>query len=119
MQQPYGVHLISDGVLVTEVNGAKLSKYSLSPSDEPLWTFNVVQKPSGITTDEPGFIYVAGTRSLAINIISPEGNQMLLHRLFKQFTSVTVAYIITYFLHIRQEYYHCPLIEPPDLTQTE
>ena len=76
MHRPYGVHLTSDGVLVTDLRGGKLSKYSLWPSAEPIWICNgLLNKPSGITTDEPGFIYmyVAGTRSPAIYIISPKG----------------------------------------------
>ena len=76
MQHPYGVHLTSDGVLVTDWKGGKLSKFSLLPSDDPLWiwTCKELNKAGGITTDESGFIYVAGTSSLAIYIISPEGN---------------------------------------------
>mgnify|MGYP001797466232 CR=1 FL=1 len=38
MERPYGVHLTSDGVLVTDFIGGKLSKYSMSSSYEPLWT---------------------------------------------------------------------------------
>ena len=79
MKRPYGVHLTSDGVLVTDFVGGKLSKYSLSPSDEPLWTCTGLHNAAGITTDESGFIYVTSTLLPAINIISPEGNQIL-HR---------------------------------------
>ena len=74
MQRPYGVHLTSDGVLVTDFPGGDLCKYSLSPSDEPLWTCYGLRKPSGIMTDESGFIYVTSTGSHSICFISPEGN---------------------------------------------
>ena len=118
IQRPYGVHLTSDGVLVTDYIGGKLNKYSLLPSDEPLWTFTGLHKPTGITTDESGFIYVAGLHSLEIHIIMPEGNKVYDIRV-KQVTYVTVGFSITYYLHIRQVNYHCPLMVPPDLTQTE
>ena len=78
MQRPYGVHLTSDGVLVTELTGGKLSKYSLSPSAEPLWSCNGLHhEPSGITTDESGFIYVTSHNMPIIHLISPEGQHCL------------------------------------------
>ena len=77
MKRPYGVLLTTDGVLVTEVNGAKLSKYSLSPSAEPLWSCNGLHhEPSGITTDESGFIYVTSHNMPIIHLISPKGQHL-------------------------------------------
>ena len=73
MERPYGVHLTADGVLVTDFIGGKLSKYSMSSSYEPLWTCNGLREPSGITTDESGFIYVSSMVS-EIYIISSEGD---------------------------------------------
>ena len=72
IEQPLGVHLTSDGVLVSDFRDGKLSKYSLTPSEEPLWTCNGLREPSGITTDELGCIYVTSKNVPIIHLISPK-----------------------------------------------
>ena len=72
-KHPYGVHLTADAVLVTDLDAGKLCKYSLTASFEPIWTCSGLPRPSGITTDECGFIYVCNTLKPLINIISPVG----------------------------------------------
>lgn len=74
MKSPFGVCLTGDAVLITDLEGGTLSKYFLSPSQGDLiWTCTGLTSPSGVTTDESGFIYVAGLHSPYIHIISPEG----------------------------------------------
>ena len=82
-QHPYGVHLTADGVLVTDMNGGKLCKYTLTASPEPIWICTGLPRPSGITTDELGFIYVCNTGTPIINIISPVGKCLSLMRMKK------------------------------------
>jgi hypothetical protein len=72
-QDPYGVHLTSDAALVTFLEEGKLCKYALSPSPDPIWTYEGLKGPTGVTTDESGFIYVASACESTINIISAEG----------------------------------------------
>ena len=83
-QHPYGVHLTADGVLVTDYTGGKLCKYSLTASPEPIWTCTGLPRPSGITTDEVGFIYVCNPTKPIINIISPVGKcSSLMKKVYK------------------------------------
>jgi hypothetical protein len=79
LQHPYGVHLTSDAVLVTDPSEGKLYKYALSPSPVRLWVCSGLPGAAGIDRDESGFIYVTSTRSTNIYIISPEGE--CLHRI--------------------------------------
>ena len=74
MIRPSGVCLVGDAVLITDMHRGTLSRYSLSSSRADLiWTCAELTYPSGVTTDESGFIHVAGLQSPYIYIISPEG----------------------------------------------
>ena len=73
MKHPYSVHIISDGVLITEFFGDQLCKYGISPSSGKLWTCEGLVYPTGIATDESGFIYVASHNTPKTYIISPNG----------------------------------------------
>lgn len=73
MKQPYGVHLISDGVLVTDLVRKSLYKYTLSPSPALTWTCTGLHGPSEVTSDESGLIYVISGDRPTIYIVSHEG----------------------------------------------
>ena len=72
-QSPYGVHLTADGVLVTDCPGGKLCEYALTSSSVPIWTCTGFFEPTGITTDESGFIYVC-TPSKILTLIDERKN---------------------------------------------
>ena len=73
MKRPYSVHIISDGVLVTDFFGDQPCKYGISPSSGKLWTCEGLVCPTRIATDESGFIYVTSHNTPKIYIISPDG----------------------------------------------
>ena len=71
----FGVHLIREAVLITDLHGGKLSKYALSTSPQPIWTCTGLQHPTGISTDESGNIYVTSTSAPTIYVVTPEGKK--------------------------------------------
>jgi len=86
LQRPYGVHLTTDAVLVTDHQEGKLYKYALSPSSVRMWVCSDLPGASGIDRDESGFIYVTSITSPNIYIISPEGKKIgeLTHEKIKE-----------------------------------
>ena len=75
MKTPYGVHLLPDDstVLVTDWVGGELRKYLLTAGAKPVWRCGGLEKPSGVTTDESGLIYVCSWSGKKIYLISDDG----------------------------------------------
>ena len=73
MKSPRGVHLLPDdsAVLVTDRDGGELRKYPLTAAAKPVWRCGGLEKPTGVTTDESGLIYVCSGKK--IYLISDDG----------------------------------------------
>ena len=74
MKCPYGVHLLPDdsAVLVTDLDGGELKKYPLTAAAKPVWRCGL-EKPTGVTTDESGLIYVCSWSGGKIYLILDNG----------------------------------------------
>ena len=72
LKELYATLITDDTVLVTDAGGGKLCKYNLSPSPDPIWTYDGLLEPSGIAVDESGFIYLTGFDTQTVHIICPE-----------------------------------------------
>ena len=74
MKRPCGVHLLPDdsAVLVTDWGGGELRRYPLTAAAKPVWRCGL-EKPSGVTTDESGLIYVCSRSGKKIYLISDNG----------------------------------------------
>ena len=74
MKCPFGVHLLPDNsaVLVTGRDVGELRKYPLTAAAKPVWRCGGLEKPTGVTTDESGLIYVCSWNG-NIYLISDNG----------------------------------------------
>ena len=77
---PYNQHFLPDGsLLVTGLAGAvyKLIKYRIPEEEdkqlEIIWTCEGLDFPMGVSSDEKGLIYAAGSENKTIYIINDEG----------------------------------------------
>ena len=72
LEYPFCTLIADDTVLVTDAERGKLCKYNLSPSPDPIWTYDGLLEPSAIAVDESGFIYLAAFDTHTVHIICPE-----------------------------------------------
>ena len=71
---PFGVCILSDVALVTYTGGKHVYKYSLTQKGKLIWVSDELSgQPSGITTDDSGFVYVSNNSSPNISVITLQG----------------------------------------------
>ena len=71
---PFGVCILSDVALVTYTGGKHVYKYSLTQKGKLIWRSDELSgQPSGITTDDSGFVYVSNNSSPNISVITLQG----------------------------------------------
>lgn len=79
MKQPLGIRYLSEThVLITDYGGDSVSKVPLGPKSSYEWTCCGIPKPTGITTDDEGLIYVGSYSAKLVFILSPRGEQHII-----------------------------------------
>ena len=76
MQRPLGIHIDTDkNIIVSDNMGGSVTKFSMCfeyRNVQPIWSCEGISRPTGITSDDYGVIYVASNNG-SLSYISPDG----------------------------------------------